>query len=270
MSFYTSLSGLRNAQTELGVISHNIANVETNGFKRSNTRFADIVVSSAMTDPKMVQGIGARVSGIVQNFALGPIVQTGSALDVAIMGDGFFSTRSAASGDTLFTRNGSFEMDGSGFVHDGASNRLQVLPTDPSGAVTSTVPTDLQVPLTNAGGAGFAGITVDADGRINAAYADGSVDVVGRITLANFVAPTGLKQVGSSNWEATGLSGAPSFGDPGTGMFGDLLSGAIERSNVDIAEELVGLITAQRNFQANAKAIDTATRISQTVINLQA
>ena len=87
--------------------------------------------------------------------------------------------------------------------------------------------------------------------------------------VAAFVAPPGLKQVGSSNWEATGLSGAPKWGQPGTAQYGRLVSGALERSNVDIAEELVGLITAQRNFQANAKAIDTATQISQTIINLR-
>ena len=78
-----------------------------------------------------------------------------------------------------------------------------------------------------------------------------------------------LKKVGSANWEGTGLSGPASYGSPGSGAYGSLLSGALERSNVDIAEELVGLITAQRNFQANAKAIDTATQISQTVINLR-
>ena len=89
------------------------------------------------------------------------------------------------------------------------------------------------------------------------------------VALATFMAPNGLKAVGSSNWQATGFSGAASYGEPGNGQYGALLSGALERSNVDIAEELVGLITAQRNFQANAKAIDTATQISQTVINLR-
>ena len=95
------------------------------------------------------------------------------------------------------------------------------------------------------------------------------MDVIGSVALASFISPTGLKQVGSSNWESTGISGAAKYGSPGSGQYGSLLSGALERSNVDIAEELVGLITAQRNFQANAKAIDTATQISQTVINLR-
>ena len=269
MSFYTSLNGLKNAQTDLGVISHNIANVETNGFKKSNTQFADIVVGSAFTNPKLTQGIGATVEAIVQNFALGPIEQTGSALDIAITGDGFFSTSGSVSGETLYTRNGAFMMDATGFIHDGSNNRLQVFPTDTAGTVTSTTPVSAQIPLTNGAGSEFISVTVSENGNVNAGYADGSVNVIGKIALASFTTPTGLKQVGSSNWQVTGVSGAPTLGEPGVGLYGDLLSGALERSNVDIAEELVSLITAQRNFQANAKAIDTATQISQTVINLR-
>ena len=269
MSFYTSLNGLKNAQTDLGVIAHNIANAETSGFKKSRTQFGDIVVGSALTNPRMTVGIGATVEAIVQDFALGPIEQTGSALDVAIAGDGFFSTRSALSGNTLFTRNGAFELDDAGFIHDGSGNRLQVFPTDAAGAVTSTTPADAQVPLANAAGSPFAGVAVSENGNITATFADGSAQVVGKVALASFIVPTGLRQVGSSNWQATGISGAAAYGEPGSGLYGNLFSGAIERSNVDIAEELVGLITAQRNFQANAKAIDTATQISQTIINLR-
>ena len=269
MSFYTSLNGLKNAQTDLGVISHNIANTETSGFKKSRVQFGDIVVGSALTNPRLVQGIGASVETITQDFALGPLEQTGSALDVAIGGDGFFTTRGAANAETLYTRAGSFELDEAGFIHDGKDNRLQVFPTDAAGVVTSTTPADAQVPLANAAGSVFAGVSVSDDGNITATFADGSAEVVGKIALASFIAPTGLRQVGSSNWQSTGISGAASYGEPGTGVYGSLLSGAVERSNVDIAEELVGLITAQRNFQANAKAIDTASQISQTIINLR-
>ncbi|MET0193587.1 MAG: flagellar hook-basal body complex protein, partial [Hyphomicrobiaceae bacterium] len=90
MSYYTSISGLKNAQADLNVISHNIANAETNGFKKSRTDFADIVASSSFTNPKQIQGIGSAVASISQTFSVGPIEQTGSALDVAITGDGFF------------------------------------------------------------------------------------------------------------------------------------------------------------------------------------
>jgi flagellar hook protein FlgE len=274
MSFYTSLNGLKNAQTDLGVISHNIANAETTGFKKSRTEFADIVVGSAFTNPKLVVGIGAAVESISQNFALGPIEQTGSALDLAINGDGFFTTRNVVTGQTLFTRNGSLTVDGAGYVSDGSGNRLQVFPTSATGTITSTTPTDALIPATNGEDANgdaieFAGVTVSDDGALTASYADGSNVVIGKVALASFIAPQGLKQVGSSNWVTTGVSGSPTYGQPSTGQYGSLLSGALERSNVDIAEELVSLITAQRNFQANAKAIDTATQISQTVIQLR-
>lgn len=269
MSFYISLNGLKNAQTELGVIAHNIANTETNGFKKSRADFADVVGASALSNPKLIQGIGATLESITQNFSLGPIEQTGSALDLAVNGDGFFTTRAALTGNTLFTRNGAFSIDEAGFIQDGAQNRLQLLPVDANGVATSTTPIDAQVPATNAAGSVFAGVTVNTDGSVVASYADGSNTRLGKVALATFISPSGLKQLGSSNWAATGISGTPRFGLPAEGLNGSLLSGAIERSNVDIAEELVGLITAQRNFQANAKAIDTATQISQTVINLR-
>jgi flagellar hook protein FlgE len=269
MSFYTSLNGLKNAQTDLSVISHNIANVETTGFKKSRVEFADIVAGSAYTNPKLIQGIGATVEAIQQNFSLGPVEQTCSALDLAINGDGFFTTKSPQTGQTYYTRNGGFGMDQQGFIHDGDDNRLQAFPVDASGNVTSTTPADVQIPATNSAGSDFAGVTVGADGNITASFADGTNQIVGKVALASFIAPSGLLQTGSSNWQATGLSGTAKYGQPGAGQYGKLLSGALERSNVDIAEELVGLITAQRNFQANAKAIDTATQISQTIINLR-
>ena len=267
MSFYTSLSGLRNAQTQLNVIAHNIANAETGGFKKSRVEFSDIVAGSAYSNPKMIQGIGSTVQAINQNFAIGPVEQTGSALDVAISGDGFFTTRHGVTGETMYTRNGAFTTDELGYIHDGSNNRLQMFA--PGADPTTDTPIDALVPPTNAGGSAFAGLTIGEDGSITASYADGTNEVVGRVALANFQSPTGLRQVGSSNWTVTGISGPPVYGQPGEGNYGNLLSGALERSNVDLADELVGLITAQRYFQANAKAIDTATQISQTVLNLR-
>jgi flagellar hook protein FlgE len=269
MSFYTALNGMKNAQVDLGVIAHNIANAETNGFKRSRTEFGDIVAGSAFTNPRMIQGIGATVESITQNFAMGPLEQTGSALDAAISGDGFFTMASSLTGDIVYTRNGSFTIDESGYITDGADNRLQVYPVDAAGLPTSAVPADIQIPATNGAGAEFAGVTIRGDGNVIASYADGSTDFVGMVALASFISPSGLRQIGSSNWTATGISGAAQYGNPGEGSYGRLISGAVERSNVDIAEELVGLITAQRNFQANAKAIDAANQVSQTVINLR-
>ena len=112
-------------------------------------------------------------------------------------------------------------------------------------------------------------MTVADDGAVVATYADGTNTKLGVVALATFTSPGGLKQLGNATWEPTGVSGAAKYGQPGESSSGSLQSGALERSNVDIAEELVSLITAQRNFQANAKAIDTATQITQAVMNLR-
>jgi flagellar hook protein FlgE len=269
MSFYTSLTGLKNAQTDLSVISHNIANAETGGFKKSATAFSDIVSASILTDPALTTGIGARVASITQNFALGPIEQTGSALDVAVNGEGFFTVVNPLSGQTNYTRNGSFTVDGAGFIKNAQGAQLQAFPVNATGQISGTTLQAVQIPPTNAAGSAFAGVSINASGSVVATYADGTNTSLGVVALAQFISPTGLKQLGDASWAATGVSGTASYGQPGSGLFGALLPGALERSNVDIAEELVGLITAQRNFQANAKAVDTATQISQTIINLR-
>lgn len=269
MSYYTSISGLKNAQSDLGVIAHNIANTETTGFKKSNANFADVVALSAMADPRKTMGIGATVESITQNFTAGSVEQTGSSLDLAINGDGFFATKAAEDGSMSYTRNGAMVRDNNGYIQDGSDNRLQVFPVDAAGVVTGTTPVDALAPRLNAAGFEFVGLTIAEDGLMTATYGDGTTTNVGRVALASFASNTGLQQVGSSNWEATGLSGQATYGEAGSGRFGSLRSGALERSNVDIAEELVGLISAQRNFQANAKAIDTATRITETIINLR-
>jgi flagellar hook protein FlgE len=269
MSFYTSLNGLKNAQSELNVISNNLANSETTGFKKSRLNFSDLVAGSAFTNPRLVEGIGSTVQNIDQNFALGAMKQTGSALDVAVNGDGFFAVKSPLSGQTMFTRNGNFSLDGTGFVSDSAGNHVQLLPVDASGNITSTTPIDAQVAVVNTAGFSLTGVIVKDDGSLIASYGDGTNQTAGKLALSTFIAPSGLLQVGNQNWVSTGISGAPSFGVPGSGHFGKVLSGSLEQANVDIAEEMVGLITAQRYFQANAKAIDTNTQIAQTVINLR-
>lgn len=269
MSFYTSLSGVKGAQTQLEVVSHNLANAETAGFKRSRTDFADVFATSSTTSPQLSHGVGARVQAIKQNFTNGPVEQTGNALDIAIMGEGFFATVAPGSGETKFTRNGSFEVDEEGFIHRGANDRLQVYAVAADGTADTSTRIDAQLPLENADGSPFAGVTVNGNGDVIATFADGTNQTVGRVALASFTTPTGLRQVGSSNWTATGVSGEATYGEPGDGRFSEIMSGAIERSNVDLTEELVGLITAQRYFQANAKAIDTASQITQTIIGIR-
>lgn len=269
-SFYTSLNGMRNAETDLGVIAHNIANAETTGFKKSSAQFADIISNGSSADPRLASGIGARVASIDQNFSLGSLEQTGRSLDLAIDGDGFFAARNTENSEVTFTRNGNLQIDASGNITDSFGNRLQVFQTDAAGNVLSVASTiDATAPVTNAAGSGLASVTVERNGVIMAGYADGSSESIGRIAIASFISPNGLREVGQTQWEATGVSGTPNFSLPGNENVGNILAGSLERSNVDLAEEMVSLIVAQRNFQANAKAIDTATQISQTVINLR-
>lgn len=269
MSFFTSLSGMRNAETDLRVISNNIANAETAGFKKSNAQFSDLVATGGSTDPRITPGIGAAVSSISQDFGLGQLEQTGRALDIAINGDGFITTANGISGDITFTRNGNLQLVASGELQDANGDLVQAFPVDAAGTPTSTTPGSVVVPTVSAAGSALSSVSIDARGVVSATYSDGTTDPVAKVALASFAATGGLRPIGQSKWEASADSGAPAFGEPGIGNFGQVFSGALERSNVDLAQEMVSLLTAQRNFQANARAIDTATAISQTVLNLQ-
>jgi len=115
----------------------------------------------------------------------------------------------------------------------------------------------------------LSGVSVGTDGLVTASFSNGQTAKLGKVALASFVNMPGLRQEGDSYWQATGLSGNPSFGSANEGSFGQIKSSTLEGSNVDITEELVNLISAQRNFQANAKALDTSNQISQTIFNLR-
>lgn len=421
MSFYTSLSGLTAAQTDMNSISHNLANVATNGFKKSRTDFADVMASNASTSPTMMIGSGVVVKGNVQQFGQGNMIQTTSGLDLAISGDGFFAVRPDPDSATInYTRNGAFSIDSNHFITDAQGHQLLAYPVDGSGAVvaggldqligvqipttsgtaaptgavgmTVNLPSAAAVPSTAAfdrfdptsynfstqntvydndgnaqtmvtyfkretagttppsatdwssysfigdqpltvggnnkvtvsfdasgamtapsgattfdpvtppGASGaqtigltlgaaskqsaapysivsrsadgsavgqFEGVTVGDDGIIKASFSNGDIKALGKVALANFADPTGLRQLGDSTWAATGVSGQPVLGAAGGSGFGSLLTSTIEGSNVDITEELVNLIAAQRNFQANSKALDTQSQIQQTIFQIQ-
>ena len=115
----------------------------------------------------------------------------------------------------------------------------------------------------------FTSVVVDSSGLISATFSDGSTLPLGKTAVAGFTTPEGLRQNGNSYWTSTGVSGAPILSSAGNDGLGSIMSGTIEGSNVDITEELVGLIAAQRNFQANAKALDTASQISHTIFNIR-
>ena len=192
MSFFTSLSGMRNAETDLRVISNNIANAETAGFKKSNAQFADLVATGGSTDPRTTPGIGAAVSAISQDFGLGQLEQTGRVLDVAINGDGFITTANSINGDITFTRNGNLQLVATGELQDAFGDLVQAFPVDATGATTSNVPGNVVVPTVNGAGSALSSISIDARGIIGATYSDGTNEPVAKIALASFAATGGL------------------------------------------------------------------------------
>ncbi|MBO9668932.1 MAG: flagellar hook-basal body complex protein [Sphingobium sp.] len=285
MSFYISLSGLKGAQSDLAAIANNIANVGATAFKKSKVSFGDIFAGSAMSS-NTAGGQGTRQIGATQQFTQGTLETTGKTLDIALTGEGFMTVKSAPPASSVsFTRNGAFGVDEDRNVVDTLGNRVQVMPVDPTTSKpTSTNPadfTDLKIPLykTDAGGnqvldannnpIQLASVGVTVEGLVSATYADGTTSVLGNLAIASFPSAEGLRQMGDSHWQTSKESGQPMFGAGNNGLFGAVRSGMIERSNVDITEELVALISAQRNFQANAKAIEAASTITQAITNLR-
>ena len=139
MSFFTSLSGLQASQTDMDTISHNLANVSTTGFKKSRVEFSDVIASSVSTDPRKMVGSGVIVKATQQQFKNGNLQGTTNALDLAVMGEGFFTVKTTGASDAIaYTRNGSFSVDASRNVVDSQGSFLMVYPVDSDGNVTST------------------------------------------------------------------------------------------------------------------------------------
>lgn len=285
MSFYISLSGLKGAQGDLAAIANNVANVAATGFKKSKVTFGDIFASSALSS-NTAGGQGTRQIGATQQFTQGTLETTGKTLDIALTGEGFFTVKSAPPASQIsYTRNGAMGVDENRNVVDTLGNRVQVMPVDATtGKPSSTDPanfTDLKIPeyRTDSSGAQvldsngnpiqLASVGISVEGLVTATYADGTTENLGNLAVASFPAVEGLRQMGDGHWQVSKESGSPTYGAGNNGLFGAVRSGALERSNVDITEELVALISAQRNFQANAKAIEAASTISQTITNLR-
>ncbi|PZQ24183.1 MAG: flagellar biosynthesis protein FlgG [Sphingopyxis macrogoltabida] len=275
MSFYTSLSGLKGAQTDMSVISNNIANAGSTGFKRSTAQFGDLFASSPTQSTKMIAGQGQRLLGISQQFTQGTLEASEKTLDLAIAGEGLFIVKGEPPREQVsYTRAGAFSVTADREVVDTTGAKLQLLPVDANGEVTDRTlggafdmvlptgaPSDPTAALVN--------VSVGLDGLVTATFANGEAQMVGKVAMATFPAMEGLRPIGDAHWQSTGDSGPPTIDAATNGPMGTIRSGALERSNVDITEELVMLIAAQRNFQANAKAIEGASTLTQTVMNMR-
>lgn len=286
MSMRTAVTGLNASQTQLSAIANNLANASTTGFKASRTEFADLYSADANgTTP----GSGVRVASVTQIMKQGGLEFTGNTLDLAINGNGFFMLKNGDA--TSFTRAGNFRLNTDGTVVNASGDELMFYPpaiskndqdnttamttgfsivTSPS--ATNPAPLDANEPLTIGTPPVEYPLTrldLDRDGVLRATYSNGSIRALGQVVIATFSTPTNLSQLGDTTWKATFGSGPALLNAPAVGDRGTIEAGALEASNVEITEELVDMITAQRNFQANAKMITTSDQVAQTVLNIR-
>lgn len=257
-SLWISKTGLDAQQTNMDVTANNLANVSTNGFKRSRAVFEDLLYqtlrqpgaqSSQQTQlPSGLQiGTGVRPVAAERIFTQGNLQQTGNSLDVAVNGQGFFSVL-LPDGSTAYTRDGSFQVNAQGQLV--TSSGFQVQPA-------ITIPANTQ------------SITIGQDGVISVTKA-GTVapSQVGSIQLANFVNAAGLQSMGQNLYLETAASGTPSTNTAGTNGLGTLSQGYVETSNVNVVEELVSMIQTQRAYELNSKAISTSDQMLQKLTQM--
>lgn len=247
-SLWIARTGLDAQQTQLDVISNNLANVSTNGYKRGRAVFEDLLYqnmrqsgaqSSQQTQlPTGLQlGTGAKTAAMARLFTQGNLQKTDNALDIAINGNGFFQVL-LPDGTTGYTRDGSFQKDSQGQIVTVDGYPLQPAMTIPQDALSITVGTDGTVSVTQPGTA--------------------AATQVGSIQLANFVNPGGLQGIGQNLYLETASSGTPTPNTPGTNGTGSVNQGYVETSNVNVAEELVTMIQTQRAYELNSKVISTS------------
>jgi flagellar basal-body rod protein FlgG len=256
-ALWVAKTGLDAQQTRMTVITNNLANVNTTGFKRGRAVFEDLlyqnvrqVGGNSSQDTVLPSGLslgtGVRTVATEKLHTQGNTVQTGNALDVAIEGRGFFQILQP-DGTTAYTRDGSFRLDAQGQLVNASGYTLQPGVTIPSNAQS---------------------ITIGADGVVTVTTAGSTIPTqVGTIQLADFVNPTGLQAIGKNLYVETAASGSPQTGTPGLNGLGSLVQGSLESSNVNVVEELVNMIETQRAYEMNSKAIQTTDQMLAYVNN---
>ncbi|MBA4141800.1 MAG: flagellar basal-body rod protein FlgG [Nitrosospira sp.] len=257
-SLWISKTGLDAQQTQMDVIANNLANVSTNGFKRSRAVFEDLLYqtlrqpgaqSSQQTQlPSGLQlGTGVRPVSTERIFTQGNLQQTGNSKDAAIQGQGFFQVL-RPDGSTAYTRDGSFQTDFEGQLVTSSGYYIQPAIAIPPNAQS---------------------ITIGRDGIISVTTPDSTVPVqVGSLQLATFINPAGLQSVGENLYVETASSGDPNVTDPGTDGAGVLNQGYVETSNVNVVEELVNMIQTQRAYEINSKAVQTSDQMLQRLTQM--
>ncbi len=259
-----SASGMRALDEKLNVVANNLANINTNGFKRSRVNFEDLLyqvkrepgVPNTEDEPiphGVLVGTGVKVSGTQLNFSPGAVDQTNKPLDIQIEGQGFFQVQTVQDGNviTAYTRAGNFVQNAVG----------NVVLANSGGAI-------LEPPIVIPDDAIEISIGRNGEARVRQQRSS-TLNTVGQIELARFVNPEGLKQIGRNLYLETDASGPPLTAEPETEGLGATVQGALEMSNVDPVRELIDLITTQRAFELNSQAIQSADESLQIVANLR-
>ncbi len=257
-SLYIAATGMEAQNLNIDVISNNLANVNTNGFKKSRPSFEDLLYQTTRTPgatsaegsqiPSGIQlGMGVNPVAVEKIFLQGDFSQTGNSLDTVIQGNGFFQVQ-MPDGTTSYTRAGSFQLDSQGRIvtPDG-------YPVEPTITVPQTATS----------------ISISSDGIVSAVEPGTTTPAqLGQIQLANFINPAGLSALGSNLFQQTASSGDPVTGNPGANGLGTILQGSVEMSNVNVVEEMVNMIAAQRAYEMNSKTIQAANEMLQVANNL--
>ena len=276
-SLQTGVSGLQQFQEDLQVIGNNIANVNTNGYKSQSMDFENELSQSLSngTNPMQV-GEGVTTGAINSDDSQGTINSTGNTADMAINGSGYFVVKDSSTSASYVTRDGEFNLDASGYLVTANGQRVQGYTV--SSTSTSTIG-DIQINTataitalndTTSPAPTLTNYSINTSGQINATLSDGTSGVIGQVVLQNFSNPQALVSQGDNLYTystAAGALAAPVAAN--SSGLGQIQSGALESSNVDLATQMSDLITAQRDFEANAKMVTTSDEVLQDLINLK-
>ena len=254
-SLYVSKTGMDAQQMRLQVISHNLANANTTGFKKSRAAFEDLIYQNvrqtgaqATQDNELPSGLhlgtGVRVVSTEKIHSQGSVVMTDNSLDMAIEGRGFFQILQP-DGNVAYSRDGSFQLNSNGDVVTSSGKPIQP---------ALNVPQNTQ------------SISIGSDGTVSVRIAgQAAPQQIGNIQLADFINPSGLEPIGQNLFVESGSSGPPQVNQPEQNGLGGLIQGSIETSNVNTVEELISMIETQRTFEVNSRAVSTADEMLQYV-----
>jgi flagellar hook protein FlgE len=271
-SLSSAVTGLDSFQQDMDVIGNNIANINTNGFKAGIVNFSDTFSDTLQSASGSVQvGTGVSIQSTSNNWTQGAINATGINTDLAISGNGFFVVQDPASNAQYVTQDGSFSVNSSGYLVTAGGQQVQGYNTAALSAIGSIKIDATGAPSTAAPGATVSSFAINAQGQVNVTLSDGTTFTRGQVLLQNFQDPQALvSQSGnlySNQANAGPITSTPSA--PGSSGLGQIQSGYVEISNVDLSAEMANLITAQRGFEANSKIVTTSDEVLQTLVNMK-